>query len=89
MSGPKTIGFGRFCRPLGRRQGDQAVLMHGQHGDLGHHVLEPSVRLEPADTPAELLLGQRMAIGAHAGSRYQQHAPRADVDLNATRAITR
>ena len=28
--------------------------MHGQHGDPGHHVLEPAVGLEPADAPAEL-----------------------------------
>ena len=28
--------------------------MHGQHGDPGHHVLEPAVGLEPADEPAEL-----------------------------------
>ena len=39
---------------LGRRQGDHAVAVHGQHGDLGHHVLEPTVGLEPADAPAEL-----------------------------------
>ena len=39
---------------LGRRQGDHAVAVRGQHGDLGHHVLEPAVGLEPADAPAEL-----------------------------------
>ena len=34
--------------------------MHGQHGDPGHHVLEPVVGLEPTDAAAELLR-QRVA----------------------------
>ena len=44
-----------------RRQGDHAVAVHGQHGDPGHHVLEPAVGLDPADAPAELLR-QGMAV---------------------------
>ena len=46
--------------PSGRWQCDQAVAVHGKHGDPGHHVLEPAVGLDPADAPAELL-GQGMA----------------------------
>ena len=40
--------------PLRQRQGDHAVAVHGEHGDPGHHVLEPAVGLEPADAAAEL-----------------------------------
>ena len=45
---------GRGPWPLRRRQDDQAVAVHGQHGDPGHHVLEAAVGIEPADAPAEL-----------------------------------
>ena len=55
VSGPKTMGLGRPWRHLGRRQLDEAVVVHGQHGDAGHHVLEAAVGLEPADASAELL----------------------------------
>ena len=58
---PEDDRPGPVLPPLRRRQGDEAVVVHGQHGHPGHHVLEPAVGLEPADAPAELL-GQRMAV---------------------------
>ena len=41
--------------PFRRRQHDQGVVVHGQHRHSGHHVLEPTVGLEPADAPAKRL----------------------------------
>ena len=75
MSGPKTIGFGRYCRPLGGRQGDHAVAVHGEHGDPGHHVLEAAVGLDPADAAAELSRqggAGRLWIGRDQGAQ-QRH----------------
>ncbi len=63
---PEDRGPARRPRPFRRRQDDQPVLVHGQHDHPGHHVLEPAVGLEPADTPAELP-GQGMAIGRRRG----------------------
>ena len=51
---PEDDGLWPVLPPLGRWQDDEAVAVHGQHGDPGHHVLEPAVGLEPADEPAEL-----------------------------------
>ena len=51
---PEGDGSGPVLRPLRRRQGDHPVLVHGEHDDPGHHVLEPAVGLEPADAPTEL-----------------------------------
>ena len=66
-------GPARRAWPFRRRQDDQPVLVHGQHGHPGHHVLESTVRLEPADAPAELP-GQCMAVGRRRGGdqRAQQ-----------------
>ena len=52
--GSEDDGLRRAPLPPRRRQLDEAVAVHGQHGDPGHHVLEPAVGLEPADAPAEL-----------------------------------
>ena len=51
----------RGSRVLRRGERDQAVLVHGEHGHPGHHVLESAVGLEPADAAAELLR-ERMAV---------------------------
>ena len=58
---PEDDGPGPVLLFPQRRQGDRAVLVHGRHGDPGHHVLEPAVGLEPADAPAERLR-QGMAV---------------------------
>ena len=64
---PEDDGPGPVLPPLRRRQGDQAVLVHGRHGHPRHHVLEPAVGLEPADAPAELLRqGWRVGAGGPA-----------------------
>ena len=71
----------RRARPLRRRQLDQPVLVHGQHGHPGHHVLEAAVGFEPADAPAELP-GQRMAVGRRVGGdqrAQQRHFLRREV----------
>ena len=52
--GSEDDGPGPAPLPPGRRQLDEAVAVHGEHGDAGHHVLEPAVGLEPADATAEL-----------------------------------
>ena len=78
---PEDDGPGPVLPPLRRRQGDQAVLVHGQHGHPRHHVLEPAVGLEPADAPAELLR-QGMAVQRRrAGDQraQQRHLPRREV----------
>ena len=36
-----------------RRQGNETVAVHCEHGDTHHHVLEVAVGLEPADAAAE------------------------------------
>ena len=46
---------GPVLPPLRRRQRDQAVLVHGEHGHPGHHVLESAVGLVPVDAAAEFL----------------------------------
>ena len=61
--------------PLRRWQFDEAVTMHGEHGDPGHHVLETAVGLEPADAPAELSRqggAGRLGIGGDQGAQ-QRH----------------
>ena len=75
---PEDDRPGPVLPSLRRRQGDQAVPVHGQHGDPGHHVLEAAVGLEPADAPAELLR-QHMAVQRRrpGDQRAQQrHFPR-------------
>ena len=54
-------GLGPVLPSLLRRQNDEAVAVHIEHGDPGHHVLEAAVGLEPADAPAERLR-QAMAV---------------------------
>ena len=78
---PEDDRPGPVLPSLRRRQGDQAVPVHGQHGDPGHHVLEPAVGLEPADAPAELLR-QQMAVQRRrpGGQRAQQrHFPGGEI----------
>ena len=58
--------------PLRRREYDQAVFVHGQHGHPGHHVLEPAVGLEPADAAAELLREHVAVQGRRAGDQLAQ-----------------
>ena len=69
---------GPVLAPLRRGERDQAVLVHGEHGHPGHHVLESAVGLVPADAAAELL-GERMAV-----ERRRTCAPH-----SSTRAATR
>ena len=68
-------GLGPALPAPRRRQGDDAIAVHGEHGHLRHHVLEAAVGLEPADTPAELS-GQggagRLRIGGDQGAQ-QRH----------------
>ena len=74
-------GAGSFPLPLRGWQDDEAVAVHGEHGDTRHHVLEPAVGLEPADAPAELP-GQGVAVergrpGDHPAQ--QSHFPGGEV----------
>ena len=52
---------GPVLAPLRRGERNPAVVVHGEHGHPGHHVLEPAVGFVPADAAAELLR-ERMAI---------------------------
>ena len=47
--------------------------MHGQHGDLGHHVLETTVGLEPAGTLAEGAGDGRTGRLSGDQGAYQRH----------------
>ena len=64
-------GSGPVLFPLRGRQDDEAVPVHGEHGDARHHVLEPAVGLEPAGAPAELL---RQAVAVERGRPGDQPA---------------
>ena len=78
---PEDDRPGPVLPPLRRRQGDQAVLVHGQHGDPGHHVLEAAVGLEPADAPAERLrqgMARRRRLGGDQRAQ-QRHLPDREV----------
>ena len=49
-------GRRRSLRRFGvRSEDDRRGPVHGQHRHPGHHVLEPAVRFDPGDAPAERL----------------------------------
>ena len=80
VSGPKVIGLA--SNPRRRRHDDEAVAaVHGHHGNSGHHVLEPAIRLKPADALAELVR-QRGAVLRRGGGdqrAQQRHLPGGEV----------
>ena len=63
---------GGVAPPLRRWQDDQPVLVHGQHGDARHHVLEPAVGLVPADAPAERFRQGEAVQGGRPGDECAQ-----------------
>ena len=71
-------GSGPVLFPLRGWQDDEAVVVHGEHGNARHHVLEPAVGLEPADAAAELL---RQAVSVGRGRPGDQLAQPRDLPL--------
>lgn len=60
---------GPVLLPLRWRQGDQAVLVHGENGHPSHYVLESAIGLEPADAAAKLFRERTAVQGCRRGDQ--------------------